>query len=120
MSAPTPSAATSPTAIDTKDTQRGASSVALPIRYCSTRTVTMPVKLAVATMARLIPPASIVTIMPSERKAMIGSWYAIEMAFPEVGNRWGFSADMRTTMTSRIAVSDRFSEIKRPIFTAVP
>ena len=60
--------------------------------------MTMPVKLAVATMARLIPPLSIVTIIPMARKAMMGSWYDMEMRFPRVGNLMGLRSDMRSTI----------------------
>ena len=61
-------------------------------------------------MARLIPPLTIATIIPNERKAMMGSWYDIEMRFPMVGKRCGFSADMSTTIATRTPARVRLAE----------
>ena len=62
----------------------------------------MPVKLAVLTIARLMPPLSIEIIMPMDRNARIGSWESIDCRFDSVGNRSGLRAVISTTIATRI------------------
>ena len=80
----------------------------------------IPVKLAVATIARLIPPLSIVIIIPMERNAIMGSWYPMEMTLPTARNLRGLRMDIRTTMPTRTKVSERFVLLNLVEITPVP
>ena len=102
MKAPTSMHPATPASMATAVTPRVALALSPAVSARSVSAVMMPVKLAVLTIARLMPPLSIEIIMPIDRNARIGSWDSIDCRFDSVGNRSGLSAVIRTTIATRI------------------